>query len=215
MSYWILTKADHVIAQTTVQRITNLELTMDEVKQRCSQYEQRVTEVLSNANHIIPQGEDIVLQDWNNYPIANEADFIDEFNNVVSDDQVPKEDDYFTPDVFDDTYLRMEIALPRGGGDQEDVQFAKVTKRLRDKEGRPFGMAHDNPLLDTQEKEVTFLDGHRESLSANVIAQHKFSQVDEEGHRHLLLDDIMDFRKNDTAINKEDAFVEMGNGVRR
>jgi hypothetical protein len=41
-----------------------------------------------------------------------------------------------------------------------------------------------------------------------------FSQVDEKGHRHLLLDDIMDFRKNDTVINKEDAFVEMGNGVR-
>jgi hypothetical protein len=41
---------------------------------------------------------------------------------------VPEEDDDFTPDVFDDTYLHMEIALPRGGGDQEDVQFAKVTK---------------------------------------------------------------------------------------
>jgi hypothetical protein len=60
---------------------------------------------------------------------------------------VPKEDDYFTPDVFDDTYLRMEIALPRGRGDQEDVQFAKVTKRLRNKEGRPIGTAHDNPIV--------------------------------------------------------------------
>jgi hypothetical protein len=42
-----------------------------------------------------------------------------------------------------------------------------------------------------------------------------FSQVDEEGHRHLLLDDITDFHKNETAIDKEDAFVEMANGVRR
>jgi hypothetical protein len=42
-----------------------------------------------------------------------------------------------------------------------------------------------------------------------------FSQVDEEGHRHLLLDDITDFRENETAIDKEDAFVEMANGVRR
>jgi hypothetical protein len=48
---------------------------------------------------------------------------------------VPEQDDNFTPDVFDDTYLHMEIALPRGGGDQEDTQFAKVVKRLRDKEG--------------------------------------------------------------------------------
>ena len=128
---------------------------------------------------------------------------------------MPEEDESFTPDVFDDTYLRMEIALPRGGGDQEDIQFAKVTKRLHDKEGRPIGTANDNPLLDTREYEVEFLDGHRESLSANVIAQHMFSQVDEEGHRHLLLDDITDFRKDDTAIDKEDAFVKMSNGVQR
>jgi hypothetical protein len=36
MSYWIVTEAGRVIARTTVQRITNLELTTDEVKQRCS-----------------------------------------------------------------------------------------------------------------------------------------------------------------------------------
>ena len=87
----------------------------------------------------------------------------------------------------------MEIALPRGGGDLEDVQFAKVTKHLRDAEGRPIGTASDNPLLDTREYEVEFLDGHVESMSANLIAQHLFSQVDEEGHRHILLDDIIDF----------------------
>jgi len=37
MSYWILMEAGCVIARTTVQRITNLELTTDEVKQRCTQ----------------------------------------------------------------------------------------------------------------------------------------------------------------------------------
>jgi hypothetical protein len=155
-----------------------------------------------------------MLQDcWNVYPVENDPDFIDEFNNVVSDeDWFPKEDDNFTPNVFDDTYLHLD---PQGGGDQEDVQFAKVTKQLRDKEGRPIGMAHDNPLLGIREYKVEFLDGHQESLSANITAQHMFSQVDEEGHRHLLLDDIADFRKNDTAINKEDAFVKIGNGIRR
>jgi hypothetical protein len=58
---------------------------MDEVKQLCSQYDQRVAEVLSNANHIIPHGEDIVLQDWNAYPVEDDPNFVDEFNNVVLD----------------------------------------------------------------------------------------------------------------------------------
>jgi hypothetical protein len=86
MSYWILPETGRVIAWTTVQCITNLELTTDEVKQRCSQYDQRVAEVLSDANHIIPHGEDTVLQDWNDYPVEDDPDLIDEFNNVVSDD---------------------------------------------------------------------------------------------------------------------------------
>ena len=33
MSYWILTQTGRVIARTTVQRVTNLELQTDEVKQ--------------------------------------------------------------------------------------------------------------------------------------------------------------------------------------
>ena len=110
-----------------------------------------------------------MLQDWNDYPVEDDPDFVEEFQNVVSDHSMPEQDDIFTPDVFDDSYLHMEIALPRGGGDQEDTQFGKVTKRLHDKEGWLIGMANDNPMLDTQEYEVEFLDGHWESLSANII----------------------------------------------
>jgi hypothetical protein len=214
MSYWILTDTGRVIARTTIQRITSLELTTDEVKQRCQDYDQHVAEILKDANHIIPHGDDIVLQDWNDLPIEDNPDFVDEFQNVVSDNEIPEMDTTFTPDVFDDTYLHMEIALPRGGGDQEDVQFARVTKQLRDKDGRPIGTANDNPLLDTRQYEVEFLDGHQESLSANLIAQHMFSQVDEEGHRHILLEDITDYRKDKTAITKDDAFITMRNGVK-
>jgi hypothetical protein len=86
---------------------------------------------------------------------------------------------------------------------------------LRDAEGRPIGRANENPLLDTREYEVEFLDGQVESMSANLIAQHLFSQVDEEGHRYVLLDDITDFRENEAAVDKADAFIVMKNGVRR
>ena len=176
-----------------VQRITNLELSTDEVKDKCKEYDQWITDLLKDENHMIHQDGDLQLQDWNEFPIEDDPDFIEEFQHVVSDPEITDEDENFTPDAFDDTYLNMEIALPRGGGDPEDTQFAKVTKRLRDAEGRPIGTANDNPLLDTREYEVEFLDGHVESMSANLIAQHLFSQVDEEGHRYILLDDIIDF----------------------
>jgi hypothetical protein len=55
--------------------------------------------------------------------VEEDPDFIDEFQNVVSDPEIPEEDESFSPNIFDDTYLNMEIALPRGSGDPEDVQY--------------------------------------------------------------------------------------------
>ena len=124
---------------------------------------------------------------------------------------VAEADDSFDPDAFDQ-YLNMELAIDRGG---EHPQFAKVTKRLRDKDGKPIGTAHDNPILDSRMYEVEFADGYKQALSANVIAENMFASVDEEGHRHLLLDSIVDIRKTSDAIAKEDAFVTSSNGVRR
>jgi hypothetical protein len=101
------------------------------------------------------------------------------------------------------------------GGDGDGVQFGRVTKRLRDADGRPIGKAHNKPLLNTREYEIEFFNGHSEALSANLIAQNLFSQIDEEGIRHVLLDDIIDHRRNVTALNKKDAFITMSNGVKR
>ena len=75
-----------------------------------------MTEVLNDKNHVIPHDNDIVLQDWNDYPVEEDPDFVEEFQHVISDQSVPEQDDNFRQDVFNDTYLHMEIALPRGGG---------------------------------------------------------------------------------------------------
>ena len=52
-------------------------------------------------------------------------------------------------------------------------------------------------------------------MAANAIAEAMFASVDEEGHRHLLLDSILDTRRSREAIQKEDAFVVSSNGTRR
>jgi hypothetical protein len=44
MSYWILTITGHMISQTTVQHVTNLKLSTDEVKTNCKDYDQWVAE---------------------------------------------------------------------------------------------------------------------------------------------------------------------------
>ena len=121
----------------------------------------------------------------------------------------------FTPDTFGDTYLNKEVALMSGAVDSSDIQYGKVTKRLRDADGRPIGTASENPLMDTREYAVEFIDGHSEALRANIIAQNFFSEIDEEGNQHILLDDFIDFRKSGAAVSKEDAFITRSNGVKR
>ncbi|KAI2504020.1 Reverse transcriptase (RNA-dependent DNA polymerase) [Fragilaria crotonensis] len=215
MSYWILTLAGRVVSRTTVQRITNLEQGTDEVKQRMKEFDERIKELLKDQNHVIQGEGERQLQDWNEYTDDPDQAFADEFDRAVSDERIIEEDQDFTPDTFDDSYINKEIALPRGAGDGEDVHYGRVTKRLRDADGRPIGMANENPMLDTREYEVEFMDGHSEALAANLIAQHLYSQIDEEGNRHMLLDDIVDHRRTAQAIDKADAFVSMANGVKR
>ncbi len=80
---------------------------------------------------------------------------------------------------------------------------ARVTKRVRDKEGIPIGTASDSPLLDSRRyEEVGYSDGNMEELIANIIAENLIAQVDEEGRRQLMLDKIIDHRTNREAISK-------------
>jgi hypothetical protein len=95
----------------------------------------------------------------------------------------------FTPGVFDGTYLNMELAIPR---DINGPEFARVTKRLKDKYGLPIGRANNNSILDTRMYEVEYPDGHKASLAANAIAENTFAQVNDEGGRHVLFEKIID-----------------------
>ena len=88
----------------------------------------------------------------------------------------------------------MEVALPR---DSEGPEFARVTKSLRDANGLPIGTANDNPILDTCMYEVEYADGHKASMAANTIAINMFAQLDKDGTRHVLFDEITDNRSDE------------------
>ena len=134
----------------------------------------------------------------------DDLDFVQEFQKVIDNPDIPEADNY-TPEVLEDTYVNMELALDRG---EDGPSFAKVTKRLRDANGLPIGTANDNPILDTRLYEVEYLDGYKASLYANEIAQNLFAQVDEEGNRYVLFDSIINHRKNSKALKKEDGFIK-------
>ena len=55
-------------------------------------------------------------------------------------------------------------------------------------------------------------DGTTEEFYANVIAENIFSQVDSEGNQYVLMKEISDHRKDETAVPISDGWVEMSNG---
>ena len=151
--------------------------------------------------------------DWSEHPFDDDPDFIDEFQMVISSKEINEADEEFTPDMFDDRYLNMELTLPMG--DDPNPQLAKVTKRLRDANGIPIGMANESPILDSRMYEVEYQDDTKASLAGKYITENMFSHVDQEGNCHILLDEIIDYRVKGREVKQQDAFITTKSGTKR
>ena len=213
MSYWVLTQKGNVISCTTVSRVTNLEMQIDSTKSRLQEFDTAITDRLNDEAHIIIEGGMSQPYDWSDHPFNEDIDFVEEFLSVVSNSEIKEADEEFTPDTYDNRYLNMELAVPRG--DNPNPQYARVTKRLRDTDGVPIGTANENPILDSHMYEVEYQDGTKASLVANYIAENLFAQVDQEGNRHVLLDELIDYRVNSRKVKLQGAFITTGTGTRR
>ena len=89
-----------------------------------------------------------------------------------------------------------------------------MKRRKLDDDGNPIGTESTNPLVDTRAYVIEFIDGATEIITANTIAENLLVQVDEEGHSQILLDNIIDYRRNNDAVHKSDAFIKTSTGNR-
>ena len=190
MSFWILTQSGHVISCTTVQRLTNGEMRTDEWKERMHDFNNKIKEKFNADNTDLTKQVSETPQ-WNRLSMdEDDEDFLHEFRHTIHHDDEPRPEEP-TPDSFDG-YINMELGMQRG--EDGSIEHAKVKRRAVDHLGDPIGIAHTNPMLDTRKYEVEYLDGNVEIMTANLIAENIMSQVDEHGHRQLLLDEIIDHK---------------------
>ena len=124
---------------------------------------------------------------------------------------MPEADADFTPDVFYDTYLKMELAIPRY---VDGPDFAEVKKRLTDKDGLPIGRDHNNPILDTRMYEEEYKDGHKSSLASNSIAEKCFAQVGGEVNQQVIFQDIVYHRYVGAEVKEQDTFIMTHTGTK-
>lgn len=128
-----------------------------------------------------------------------------------SDTALPNEDengDYSGPCLFRDA----EIFLPRG----DHGEVARVMGRKKNSEGNYIGRAHSNPILDSRVFTVRFRDGEEQDVSYNILAEHLYSQVDSDGNQYQIFREIINHRRNKSAVAKEDGFnVDKRSGKKR
>ena len=182
------------------------------MKERTQAFNKAMKAKIKDIEHTILEGTKTERYDWNDHPFEEDPDFAAEFNEVISNNELKEAGDAFTPDIYN-TYLNMELAILQG--DSLEPRFARVTKRLKDANGLPIGLANENPILDTRMYEVEYLDGERTSLAANNIAENLSTQVDDEGNHQVLMDEIIGHRSNKHAMKEQDAFITIKMGTMR
>ena len=216
MSYWILPKSGIPISCSTVQRLTNLDRQTDVYKKRMNEFEEQV------KRRWDVESADLTKRLYDNeidhqyvLSLENEdEEFIKEFRRIIDNKNIKDVEDLRSNDEIGetDTYLNMELGLHRN---EEMMQKARVKRRAVDQEGKPIGIANSNPLLDSRQYEVEYLDGGTEILTANIIAENILAQVDEYGQRSMLMDEIEDHKTTDEAVLEKDSTYRTKSGMER
>jgi hypothetical protein len=174
MTYWVLTESGNVIARSTVQHITTVNMATDAMKARVATFDNNLLTRLDDENfqlalpsHVLYLQDDDATTDEassNLQGIPTDA----EYGDMMQDPKSDADDVEF--ETFDQ-YLGAEFLVNLNG----ETTMAKVSKRVRDNDGNVIGKRNVNPLLDTREYECILEDGSAYRYNANVIADNIFS----------------------------------------
>ena len=158
-------------------------------------------------NPDVPQFATITDSDARLFLMYDE-EFIKEYNITINEPDILDQDDI---DMTSDEYINTQLALPRGN--DNEMQFATVKHRVLGENNLPIGKPNANPILDSRQYQVDYLDDTLEILSANIIAENLLSQVDSEGHINCLLDEIVDHRCDNNAMSSNDNMYQDKNDI--
>ena len=113
-------------------------------------------------------------------------------------------------DLDQNRFISARVKVPVGG----EEKFGKVLGRKRDADGELIGKSNSNPLQDTTVYDVEFDDGKVEQFTANIIAESIYSKLDPDGNSVALLEEIMDHKRDETALTMTTGFDPSSNGTR-
>eukprot|EP00980_Cylindrotheca_fusiformis_P018168 scaffold5886_cov93-Cylindrotheca_fusiformis.AAC.2 len=205
LCYAVLTDTVQVVHRTSVFPLSVEDMNSEPIKEMKSEFMRKLNDKLGdrcatmnklerNGHLMVEEGMPNIMED-----IPRHEPYEDDDTEEVA--AIPEADE--TAPVEYDKYISTKVQIPVG----DSMMFGTVRKRKRDEEGNLIGHTHDNPLLDTAMYEVEFEDGRVEAFYANQIAEHIYASVDDDGYTMYELEEIVDHKRDGTAIPKDDGFV--------
>ena len=205
MSQAVLVATGKTVPRRTLRKLTKAEIHSEVEKRKRTIFDDIILKKLGDS---IRNPEQPIDGDF--VPYADEVD--------PDPVQLPDDNDPISTDgtsVFEkpitDQWINAELNLPQG----ELIRNARVLGQSKDGNGKPIGTYDPNPFLNTSIYDVEFPDGEISEYAANVIAENMYSQVDSEGYRYQLLETIIDCKKDDTAVETDDLYLNTKSGQRR
>jgi hypothetical protein len=207
MAQWCLKANGNVVPQRTVRSLSPAKLSSDtEIRKR-----EVFTELVTTrwGTYVSPPTDDTTKDDY-------------DFDEYEDDDEkpllIPKIDDPIdvTGRAIDSqpAYNRMintELMLPQNG----EYQPVTVIGRTVSPSGRPEGQYHEDPAMNSMTYDVQLPDGDVKEYAANIIAENLLNQIDDEGFSTTMVESVVDHRKTDAAVNKDDMYTVSHNGTKR
>ena len=199
LTYHILKPNGEVIPRSTVRHLSAEELDDPVMQQKMKDFVANIDEQLGIACTESDFPPDALTPVFDYY-----EDDDDGLIGSADTEETP------TPEAGD-YYLNASVMLPHGG----TLARGRVVRRKRDREGNPIGRANANPILDTRSYEVEFEDGDVSELTANTIAESMYAMCDEDGHQILIFDEICDYRRSTTALQRDEQLFTDSRGKRQ
>jgi hypothetical protein len=196
----ILARNSQIISRTTYSPLSTSDLNSQQVKLLQESFEKNVRLVMNEDDRI-----------KNTYVFEVEPSEFETYSDHYTGDQetMPQADEY-DHEAFNE-YINAEVMIPR----HDHIGAGRIIGQKKDRDGNPIGRSNPDPVLDTRILEVQFPDGNVQEYAANVIAEHLYSQVDDEGRRYLLMDETVDHRKDGSAVAADDLYYTDKRGVKQ
>jgi hypothetical protein len=120
------------------------------------------------------------------------------------EDESPTSTPDSLPDVDDleidyNGYVSAKVRIPTSG-----YHFSRgiIRCHIRDGNGELIGKANPNPMLDTSMYGAELEDGSIDRYHANVLAEHIYCQVNDEGYSKSSFDSVTNNRSDPDAMSK-------------